>query len=441
MIRPSRNLIFFGLIACSIMVPSFFYWNSLYAMIIPVMSLFLVATIDLFISLPTLTNFYLKLDDKVRGLSGNWFKVPIEIENKLSSELEVQFIFKGAKWAKEILELKVVAPANCKSQIFMEGLFAGRGKYNFGLVGVIIKSTFRLWELQRVYEINETINVYPSFHEQRKMLTGQLFNKNMIGFHQFRQVGKGKDFERLREYQPGDGFEDISWKATAKHGAPVSKVYQIEKTQEIYLAIDCSRLSMKKFKDEKGNENWLLEKYLEVAFLLGEYCALNGDKFGVVLFSDHIIKFVKAKAGKQHLKYCKEILFNLKPFDLSPDYGEVFTEIFERIPKRSFILFLSNLEDIAEAEIFSEKVNFISKKHLTLVQMMSTPDIKPIFTRDVSSISDIAVEISNHLRWIHIMQVKKLLKLKGVEFNLVDHPSFTLNAISSYVAIKQRQAI
>jgi len=55
--------------------------------------------------------------------------------------------------------------------------------------------------------------------------------------------GKGRDFEKLREYIPGDSLDDIHWKATAKRGHPVTKVFQIERTQEVYVILDASRLS------------------------------------------------------------------------------------------------------------------------------------------------------------------------------------------------------
>ena len=56
-------------------------------------------------------------------------------------------------------------------------------------------------------------------------------------------IGKGREFEKLREYIPGDSYDEIHWKATAKRGRPVTKVFQIERTQEVYVVIDASRLS------------------------------------------------------------------------------------------------------------------------------------------------------------------------------------------------------
>lgn len=441
MIRPSKNLIFYGIISCCVMVPSYFYWGSMLSMFVPILLIVSISTFDLFRSIPLLGLVDILVDKKTRGLSSSNFSLPIEFESKCSYKLNLCLIFKNSLWAKDIEELNVSLPPDCKSIIMVKGQFAKRGKYAFGSIGLILHSAFYLWELQRTVEIGELVRVYPSFIEQRRVLSSQLFNNKNFGFHRYRQIGKGKEFERLREYEPGDSFEDISWKATAKRGSPVSKVYQIEKTQEIYLAIDCSRLSMKEFQNNKGETHIILEKYIEVAFLLGEYCATNGDKFGLILFSDHINKFIKAKSGKQHLNYCKEVLYNLSATSLSPDFGDVFSEINERIPKRSFILFLSNLEDIAEAESFAEKVRFISRKHLTLVQMMQTDDIMPIFSNTVNNLTEIAGDISGHLRWSRIMQTKKALKLKGVDFDLIKDSQFSLTAINSYIAVKQKQAI
>ena len=57
------------------------------------------------------------------------------------------------------------------------------------------------------------------------------------------QVGRGREFEKLREYIPGDSFDEIHWKATARRARPITKVFQVERTREVYVAVDLSRLS------------------------------------------------------------------------------------------------------------------------------------------------------------------------------------------------------
>jgi len=55
-----------------------------------------------------------------------------------------------------------------------------------------------------------------------------------------RQVGKGRDLRSFASYVPGDSFDDIHWKATARARQADPKVFQIERTQEIYVVVDAS---------------------------------------------------------------------------------------------------------------------------------------------------------------------------------------------------------
>ena len=66
------------------------------------------------------------------------------------------------------------------------------------------------------------IRVYPNLLKERKDLAALFLNKTTLGIHAQRQIGKGRDFEQLRDYIPSDSFEDIHWKATAKWGRPIT---------------------------------------------------------------------------------------------------------------------------------------------------------------------------------------------------------------------------
>ena len=70
-----------------------------------------------------------------------------------------------------------------------------------------------------------------------------VFKRGALGAHTQRQAGQGREFEKLRDYLHGDSIHDIHWKASAKRGQPVTKVFQIERTQEVYVIVDASRLT------------------------------------------------------------------------------------------------------------------------------------------------------------------------------------------------------
>ena len=49
------------------------------------------------------------------------------------------------------------------------------------------------------------------------------------------RLGKGREFDRLREYVPGDEFRDIAWKASARHGKLIVREYRLDRSQDVLL--------------------------------------------------------------------------------------------------------------------------------------------------------------------------------------------------------------
>ena len=52
----------------------------------------------------------------------------------------------------------------------------------------------------------------------------------------------GRDFESLRDYLEGDENRDICWTASARRGALVTRNYEMEKSQAVWLVLDAGRL-------------------------------------------------------------------------------------------------------------------------------------------------------------------------------------------------------
>ena len=57
-----------------------------------------------------------------------------------------------------------------------------------------------------------------------------------------RQRGMGRDFESLRDYLEGDEIRDICWTASARRGSLVTRLYEMEKSQAVWLVLDAGRL-------------------------------------------------------------------------------------------------------------------------------------------------------------------------------------------------------
>ncbi len=142
----------------------------------------------------------------------------------------------------------------------------------------------------------------PTCSTSGKSLAALFLHRGAFGLHAQRQVGKGRDFEKLREYVPGDSYDEIHWKATARRGRPITKVFQIERTQEVYVdRWTRSRLSARRssevsrMRDGAPPGTSTLERFVTAALVLGLAAEQQGDLFGLLTFTDKVETFVRAQ--------------------------------------------------------------------------------------------------------------------------------------------------
>src|SRR5258705_3012446 len=151
-----------------------------------------------------------------------------------------------------------------------------RGKYLVDRAHLEGSSPFGFWAVRGSVPVTAELRVYPNLLTERRQLAAMFLHRGSFGIHAQRQVGKGRDFEKLREYIHGDSLDEIHWKATAKRGRPVTKVFQIERTQEVYVVIDYSRLSGR-IATRATFTDTTLERFVTAALVIGLAAEQQGD--------------------------------------------------------------------------------------------------------------------------------------------------------------------
>jgi uncharacterized protein (DUF58 family) len=131
-------------------------------------------------------------------------------------------------------------------------------------------------------------------------------NDSLLGEYHSVFKGRGMDFDEVREYVAGDEVRTIDWNVTARTGHPFVKKYTEERELTLLLVIDIS---------ESGNFGGALqskrELAAEVACLLALSAIRNGDRVGLLLFSDRIEQYLAPKKGRSHvLRVVREILYH-----------------------------------------------------------------------------------------------------------------------------------
>lgn len=320
-----------------------------------------------------------------------------------------------------------------------------RGNYVLDSCYLETNSPIGFWCRRKRHACRGEIRVYPNLYPERRNLAGLFLNRGGYGIHAQRLMGKGRDFEKLREYIPGDSYDEIHWKATAKRGRPVTKVFQVERTQEILVVIDSSRLSAKACGTQQGDvatQVTLLERFISAALILCQVTERQGDLFGLVTFGQKVFSYVPPRNGAAHYGRCRDALYALEPQIATPDYDELFSFIRTRLRRRALLVILTSLEDATLAESFARKVDLIARNHLVLVNMPTPASTQPLFSSaDVQSHEDLYAHLAGHLRWHELQELQTVLKRKGVSFSLLDNERICSEIVSQYLNVKQRQVL
>ncbi len=328
-----------------------------------------------------------------------------------------------------------------------------RGNYQLDSAYLEADSPLGFWGTRRRVPAQAEIRVYPDLFTERRNLAALFLHRGAFGLHAQRQVGKGREFEKLREYSPGDSFDEIHWKATAKRGRPITKVFQIERTQEVYVVIDASRLSARPLPSVAPGEDsrtqagtpqsaTTLERYVTAALVLGLAAEQQGDLFGLVTFTDQVKTFVRAKNGHAHFSTCRDALYTLQPQVVTPDYDEVATFIRLRLRRRALLVFLTSLDDPVLAESFVRNMDLLRRQHVVLVNMLQPPGVTPVFSDpNLGSVDDLYQHLGGHLLWQHLRELEKVLQRRGVRFSLLQNERLSADLVSQYLGLKQRQAL
>jgi uncharacterized protein (DUF58 family) len=416
---------------------------------------FLAATIvDAAVSRKLLTGIRVTLPAVVRLSVGRESEMTLTIENDAAKVKQLRL---GLAFPREIhspnQDLITKLPEETPHSLVAWPFKALRqGLYL--LENCYLETTSRMgfWSLRRTEATRAEVRVYPDLFRERKKLSGLFLNRG-IGIHALRQVGKGREFEQLREYLPGDSYEDIHWKATARRGQPITKVYQIERTQQIYVIIDGSRLSVRN-SDPHGSRSatveepevddytTIMERYAAAALVMGLAADRQADEFGLLAFDDRVRKFVRAKSGKAHYDVCRDALHTLQAGSVTPDFAELFTFIATKIRRRALLIILTSLDDPVLAESFTANIDVISRRHLVLVNMLKPAGAQPLFSDpSANTVDDIYRKLGNHLLWRQLRETEKYLRRRGVGFYLLENENLCTDIVSQYLTVKRRQLI
>ena len=197
-----------------------------------------------------------------------------------------------------------------------------------------------------------------------KRLTNHLFT----GEYHTAFKGRGMSFREVREYYAGDDPRFIDWNVTARMGNHFSKVFEEERDLTVYMLMDMSASTL--FGTFRQSKRDLM---IEMAAVLAFSAIANNDKAGLILFSDKVEKFMKAKKGRDHVLYMVREMLLYQSHSAQTDVLKALQFLNNTTQHKSIVFIFSDFADAG----YHDALRVAAKRHDVIgIQLYDTRDEK-----------------------------------------------------------------
>lgn len=350
-----------------------------------------------------------------------------------------------------------------------------RGDCETGNLFISYRTTFGLVDRWAQADLKQTVRVYPVLRTGEEQQIYLARSKQIeLQLRQARQRGQGREFESLREYRPGDDLRDICWTATARRGELITRQYQTERSQAVWIVLDCGRLmrsrvamgpeinlaaqeSMSELETQaaqgkkkpapryRAHDASTLHTKLDhassAAVALAQLALFSGDRVGLLAYGQGFQQRILPGRGASHLRQIIESLAQLKAEPSEADHLLATASLNRLQPRRSLILWITDLAETAMRPEVIDGAMQLLKRHLLLFVTMAQPEIERIADANPLSVDQMfraaaAQEMAS--RREHLLAQ---LNEHGARTMDLNPDMLTTSVLNQYLAIKERSLI
>jgi uncharacterized protein (DUF58 family) len=273
---------------------------------------------------------------------------------------------------KEIPELDLRVPAGGSETATYAICPRERGDMVFGNTHLRYQSTWQIAERWASASLPQTIRIYPNFEESKKDTIYLIRSRQIALEKRYKhQVGQGREFESLREYRESDEWRDICWSATARRGKLISKSYQIERSQTVWMVLDAGRLLRTRVKGLSK-----LDYAVGAALSLAQVALYSGDRVAMLGYGRRILQRLPPGRGSRQVRALLDALALLRAEEWEADHRRA-TEALSLLQKRrSLVVWMTDLAETATTPEVIESATHMAKRHLVLFTVIGQPELR-----------------------------------------------------------------
>lgn len=312
-----------------------------------------------------------------------------------------------------------------------------RGDAHAGEAYIRYQSPLRLAERWSRVPLSQTIRVCPNLEEAKQHSMYMVRSRQVEMQKRYTRIrGAGREFESLREYREGDELRNICWTASARRGKLVSKTFQVERSQTVWLVMDCGRL----MRTRVGSIS-KLDAAVNAALTLSEVALQGGDRVGLLAYGRGIQQRVLPGRGSYHLRLLIEQLTNVREETAEADHVLAVSALMSEQKRRSLVVWLTDLAETAMTPEVVDSAMHLTPMHLVLFAVIGQPDLSQVALRYPADAEVMFRAAAAQEVMLRRELVLARLRERGVLALDVNYTALTTTLVSSYLEVKQRNQL
>ncbi|HEX4495857.1 MAG TPA: DUF58 domain-containing protein [Thermoanaerobaculia bacterium] len=306
-----------------------------------------------------------------------------------------------------------------------------RGEHLAGPLTARILGPWKLAWAQRDLLPAEPVRVYPQVRWDGQV--GQLLalaQRRRMGQIPQRLHGVGTEPYALRLYLPGDPIAKIHWKATARHGRPVTREDTWERSARLVILLDCAR-AMASMDGRRSK----LDYAVAATLALTRVAAARGDEVTVIAFADRVLRTVRVRSGGRGAALAYEALYDVAARLAEPAYDLAVEAAFAVATRSATAVLFTSVVDLAAAELLRESLLRLGRRHRALMLNLEDPELRALATGPpatpagaFAAVASLEIQLANR-------RLARHLRRGGIRVINTPADRLALEALEGYLAI------
>jgi uncharacterized protein (DUF58 family) len=249
------------------------------------------------------------------------------------------------------------------------------------------------------------------------------------------RLGKGREFDRLRDYVTGDELRDVAWKASARRGKLIVREYRLDRSQEVLMCLDRGHRM-----EARVAGLTKLDHAVNAAVMLAYIANRMEDKTALLSFAVEAQMGVPSGRGPVHLRRLTDYAASVRGGTLHTNYLVLAADVRRRLRHRALIVLFTALPEL-EADALLRALRLLLPQHLPLVIVLRDPDLGAA----AQMLPADAAELSRTLAARDLMgareQAVREARALGALVVETDPGEAGVSAMNAYIDVKRRQLL